>query len=231
MQRIYILFRNFYWNKKREAYWVNLKLYYKLFQKLKFAISSPAADKCNVCEPIPLNFIKIHRITGWWSKKGFMIVRGNNTKLWKKFSYVIFLKILSLLSSIMHRIYHCQYWMSINQFYLRLLWLHNFNAHTHNDKESTFFTFYEHEAKKDGNSIVLFIYHFLAKKGVFNEDSPTYWLILLSSNAEGQNKNFTIIKYCIWISKRYNLEFQHLFPVPGHSFLYATRTLVLVSEE
>lgn len=51
-----------------------------------------------------------------------------------------------------------------------------------------------------------------------NDRPDTTKIILLSDAAGGQNKNATILKFCTWFAKTYNVQVCQLFPPRGHSF-------------
>lgn len=218
VKKLYFLFREYYREKKGEALRMTIKHYYKLFQRVKFAVASPLSDQCNVCETLRIKLVKNptdnhartmkrlhrHKYKRYQSLKREILKNIPADTLCLEFDYAQNLPLPSL---------------TINkQFYLRLLWFHNINIHSHHDKDSSFYTFYEYEAKKDANSVVSFVNHFLTQKGVFEEGSQIKKLIFFSDNAGGQNKNSTFIQYCGWISKVYGLQIEHIFPVPGHSF-------------
>lgn len=43
-------------------------------------------------------------------------------------------------------------------------------------------------------------------------------IVLLSDAAGGQNKNQTLLRFCLWIARMYSVEITHMYPVRGHSF-------------
>lgn len=102
------------------------------------------------------------------------------------------------------------------QFYKRLLWLYVFNVHCHNDDSSTFYCFFETEARKDPNSVCSFLHDFLCKK--LQQIASVKKIVLLSDSCGGQNKNMTVVRFCSWFSKAYDVTIRHMFPVRGHSY-------------
>ena len=42
--------------------------------------------------------------------------------------------------------------------------------------------------------------------------------IFLSDSCGGQSKNKTMIRFCSWLSAKFNKTVTHLFPIRGHSY-------------
>jgi hypothetical protein len=111
-----------------------------------------------------------------------------------------------------------------SQFYKRLMWMFIFNIHCHNDSRSSFYWFLEHESKKGANTVCSFLYDFL-KIEMSNPEIKK--VVLLSDACGGQNKNYAVVKFCSWMSRKFNKEFSHVFPVRGHSYNQCDRNFGL----
>lgn len=112
--------------------------------------------------------------------------------------------------------------LNINShYYKRILNLYVFNIHCYNDNDSKMFCFLESDGKKDSNSVCSFLEDFVSKK--LAENSNYKKVVFFSDSAGGQNKNLTVVKFCSWFSKKYNIEITHLYPVRGHSYCQCDR--------
>lgn len=93
-------------------------------------------------------------------------------------------------------------------FYLRKLWL---CVCVHDLMNSdNFYTYHEGEAKRGPNEVCSLLW-----KTIQNMDSSVKELHVFSDACEGQNKNYTLIRF-------FEKIYQY-FPVHGHSFLQCDR--------
>lgn len=226
VKKLYFLFREFYRRKKGEALSMKLKHYYKIFQQMKFSVKDPKTDVCDQCEMFK---IKLRRNP-----------TDIKTRLARRLHLTMVKRYQRMKNRILNnipedtRVLEFDYGQNLplpkltinKQFYKRLLWLYNLNIHCHNDNESTFYTFLENDGKKDANSIVSYLHHFLQTNGIL-DNRDVRRIILFSDNANGQNKNWNVVKFCSWLSAQYDLEIEHIFPVRGHSFCVCDRNFGL----
>ena len=112
--------------------------------------------------------------------------------------------------------------LNINSdYYKRILNIYVFNIYCFNDKDSKMFYFLENDGRKDSNSVCSFLKDFIKK---YLSENPNFKkIVLFSDSAGGQNKNLTMVKFCTWISKTYNVNIAHVFPVRGHSYCQCDR--------
>lgn len=108
-----------------------------------------------------------------------------------------------------------------SQYYKRQLNLYVFNVHCFNAEESKFFCFLECEGGKNANSVCSFLYDSVSKMLEKTPDAET--IIFLSDSCGGQNKNKTMIRFCSWLSAKFNKTVTHLFPIRGHSYCQCDR--------
>ena len=101
-------------------------------------------------------------------------------------------------------------------FYKRQLNLFIFNVHVYNIKSFIFNTV-EGKSPKNTNSVCTSIFKVLQILNTENKLDEKE-LIFLSDNTCAQNKNFIMLKFCSYISIKFNIKITHLYPVRGHSF-------------
>jgi len=226
---LYFLFRTFYWEKENilVACSLTLKAHYKMFQYTQFAMRKPKTGTCNLCEykmklcrnPTnrciceKISYKQVPRLLS--AEKVISVKSPPPDTLVVEFDYAQNRELPKLETSL--------------QFNKRLLWLYNFNVHCHNDGQKTFYTNLEYdEARKNANAVVSYLDHSLSEKGLFNDTTKRYrCVILLSDNCGGRNKNLTMIHLLQWISRKYKLVIDHIFPELGHSFNKCDRNFSL----
>lgn len=104
------------------------------------------------------------------------------------------------------------------EYYLRQLWIHNFNIH-HMDGPSIMHLYAEHYAKKGPNEVISMLNHEILKL----PQNVTH-LRIFCDNCFSQNKNRFLIAYFYYIVHSSNLEEIEIFyPIPGHSFMPCDR--------
>lgn len=228
IKTLYTMFQEFYKSKTNE----NLKMGYPhYFKHLKsnfdFGVVKPKSDVCDYCTECKL---KLSRNPNDPCKVPYQTHQRNfKRRLALKKEYIE--KAKSDPSYLVCEFDYAQNYpvpkLNVNsQFYKRLLWLYAFNIHVFNDDESYFYCFMESQASKNSNSVASFLYDCL-KKYVENL-SQIKTVVLLSDSAGGQNRNSTMIKFCSWFSKVFDVEILQLFPVRGHSFTQCDRNFGLV---
>lgn len=114
-----------------------------------------------------------------------------------------------------------------SQFYKRLIWMYVFNIHVHNNGTSTLYWYLESDGKKNANAVCSMLYHFLSSVITPNVKHVT----MFSDSCGGQNKNLTMVQFCCWLSKVFNVEVHHIFPVRGHSYCQCDRNFSLYSSK
>lgn len=116
------------------------------------------------------------------------------------------------------------------QFYRRLIWLYIFNIPNVKDGTSRMYSFLEGQARKNPDSVVSFLFHYLQDE-VTKANPRITKIILLSDAAGSQNKNISIVQFCLWFSRLHNIEIQHVYPVRGHSFNSCDRNFALFKKK
>lgn len=76
------------------------------------------------------------------------------------------------------------------------------------------YSFIEGQAKKESESVVSFVYDCLVKKMNTNIKE----VVFLSDACGVQNRNLLMVKFEIWLVKKFSVDNSHIFPVRGHSF-------------
>ena len=108
------------------------------------------------------------------------------------------------------------------QFYKRLIWMYIFNVYVHNSNESFMYSMIEGQASKNPDSVISFIFDALQK--ILIAYPSRYRRVIFFSDAAGsQNKNSSMVKFCLWCSRFFNIEIVHIFPERGHSFCQCDR--------
>jgi hypothetical protein len=86
-------------------------------------------------------------------------------------------------------------------FYSRLLWLMIFNVHIHNFEKSFMYYFLEGEYKRGANSVCSFVYSVL-KNITINAKK----IVIFSDSADGQNRNYIVLRFLLCISVKFNVK-------------------------
>ncbi len=150
----------YYLKKKQEKLKLSENSYYKLFQRSKFAIQKPYTDRCNLCEQYTLRLrcppcdpcrvlfmLRKRRVRKYLALKREILWNPPPNTLVIEFDYAQNQPIPKLNIK--------------EQFYKRLMWFYIFNVHCHNDKDSSFYSFYEYVGAKGSNSVASFVYDFI----------------------------------------------------------------------
>jgi hypothetical protein len=91
------------------------------------------------------------------------------------------------------------------------------------------FHFLKGEFKKGPNSVCSFLY--LVIKKLINENSMKIKSIIIFSDAcPGQNRNYTILKFLVWVSMCFKIKIIQIFPVRGHSYCECDRNFANFSK-
>lgn len=53
-------------------------------------------------------------------------------------------------------------------------------------------------------------------------------IVFLSDVCGGQNKNSSMVKFGMWLAKKFNVNIRHILPVRGHSFNQCDRNFELL---
>ena len=91
-------------------------------------------------------------------------------------------------------------------FYKRLLWFFIFNIHIYYPKLSYFFYSIEGLYSKNGNSVCSYIFKLLNELNFYNENKQIIKeIILLSDATSSQNRNHSVLKFCLFLSIKYQI--------------------------
>lgn len=227
VQKLYKLFRKFYFAKKKVPLRMHQRTYEKWFKRSNFRIRKPRKDVCNFCtvsewklrharpNPQIRALYDLHKLkVASYQREKRKLIEDNVGKfetLLIEFDYSQNFGVPSLACN--------------EQFYLRLVWLFVFNIHLHNDvSESRLYHFLETESRKGANSVASLLYDFISD--VIREETKTIYL--LSDSCPGQNKNYLMVKFCLWVAQTFNVHVIQLFPVRGHSYNVADRNFALI---
>lgn len=109
-------------------------------------------------------------------------------------------------------------------FYMRQIWVYAFCVTNLKDNSSRMYVYSEGTAKKGANEVCSFLLDYITE--CVPETAKT--LLLFSDSCPGQNKNHTLIRFCLGLveSGRFENIIQR-FPIRGHSFLDCDRTFGL----
>lgn len=226
IKKLYELFIEYYKGKAGTNLKMKYKTYFQYFKSLRsYSFRNPKTDVCDFCteckqklsinpnDPCATSYhlhsVKIKRHL---AMRRDLIERSktDNSFLVIEFDYGQNLPVPKLNVTV--------------QFYKRLLWCYLFNVHVHNDGSSYMYTFMEGQGKKGADSVISFVYDCLCKKmkGEVTE------IVFLSDACGGQNKNISMVKFGMWLAKKFNVNIRHIFPVRGHSFNQCDRNFGLV---
>lgn len=224
---IYNLFQDYYKEKSGIKLKMQYKTYFKFFRQTNFDFKKPKTDTCDFCRECEVKLgqnpndachveYNIHKrkVDAYLKMKNDFIrdAKEGGEVLVIEFDYAQNFPLPKLTVT--------------SQFYKRLLWLYLFCVHVHNDDAAFMYTFLESKCKKGANTVASFVFDCVNKK---IQDFPnTKKVILLSDAAGGQNKNQTLLRFCTWLAKTFNVEVLHLFPVRGHSFGQCDRNFGII---
>ena len=105
-------------------------------------------------------------------------------------------------------------------FYLRQLSVFPFCIHNLKDGKAHFYLYHEGEAKKGPDETCSFLLHYIKN----NVPGTVKELHLYSDSCGGQNKNHTLLRFCLALTDLNMFEkIIHRFPKRGHSFLPCDR--------
>lgn len=216
---IYRKFRKYYYKQTKSKLKMKYSTYTKWFQESSpYSIKQPRTDTCDFCTECKtkLSIRKDDPCQGDYDQHRANVEKykemkrkildkcakkSNYSTLVLEFDYAQNLPLPKITVS--------------SQFYKRLMWMYIFNVHCHNDSNSTFYWMLEHNGNKSSNSVVSLLFNFLEN---YLQKEEIGKIILFSDGCGGQNKNHTVVKFCSWLSKTYNISIEHIFPVRGHSY-------------
>lgn len=227
---IFEAFQVFYKNRTGKCLRMQKKTYYHFFSQTNFTTKKPKTDTCDICKGYEVKLTTnpndackpeymLHKKRAEKHdelKKGYIeSAKTSDEILVCEFDYAQNLPLPKLTVS--------------KQFYKRLVWLYLFNVHCHNDGDSFMYYFIESTARKGPDSVVSFVFDFLQKK--IEKFPKIKKIVLLSDAAGGQNKNQTLMKFCLYIASNYSVEVIHMFPVRGHTFGQCDRNFGLIKSK
>jgi hypothetical protein len=89
----------------------------------------------------------------------------------------------------------------------------------------------EGESKKGPNSVATYLYYVLNfVRYSMNLDSIKQ-ICFFSGAAGGQNRNWVIIKFCVFISVLLDISIVHLYPVRRHSYNICDTNFAVIGKE
>lgn len=227
IKELYGGFKNYFHEITGNTLTMAYKTYFKFFRETNFTFSTPKSDTCDFCaeheQKLTINPNDECRVQYDLHKRkaaAFFSMKRNFIDQAKESDEVVVIEFDYAQNLPLPK-------LTVNkQFYKRLLWLYLFNVHCHNDGTSLMYTFIESTTKKGANSVCSFLFDFLQKKA---ERYPGMKkLVLLSDGAGGQNKNAILLRFCSFLSKMYDVEIIHVYPVRGHSYGQCDRNFGVV---
>ena len=111
-------------------------------------------------------------------------------------------------------------------FYRRQLSVHAFNIHVLSSNAVFVYMYDETTAKRGSDDVSSMLYHFF----INSVPDHVVHLDLFCVGCEGQNKNWTVIRYMLHVRKRFLSITMH-FPVRGHSYLKCDCDISNVSQK
>lgn len=217
IKKIFTLFQDYFKEHTGNNLQMKYKTYFKFFRETNFDFKVPKTDTCDFCQQCEVILEKnpndVCRLDYSVHKKkadAYLKMKNEYLKTAKESDEVLVLEFDYAQNLALPKL------TVTSQFYKRLLWLFLFCVHVHNDGSSFMYTFLESQCKKGANTVASFVFDCINKK---IEDFPNIKkIVLLSDAAGGQNKNQTLLRFCSYLSKSYNVEVLQIFPVRGHSF-------------
>jgi hypothetical protein len=216
MKKIFYLFCETYFianGKEFKLSYESLRIFFK--HNVNISFRSPRKDVCNFCFKV--------------SQSGFS---DDN----EKFEYEAHIKKVKLYKDLKYEllansIYRLCLEFDFMQnkalpflpcsevFYKRLLWLYIFNIHVHNADLSYIFHALEGMFSKGPNSVCSYLYFVISSLRENIENfKDLKELIFFSDATSAQNRNSTVLKFCIFLSIKFNIKITQIFPVRGHSY-------------
>ena len=114
-------------------------------------------------------------------------------------------------------------------YYKRQLSMYSFNMHRLSDNDVVIYAYPETVGCKGSNEVVSFLNHY-----VHNELSPQVTeLEIFCDSCGGQNKNYTLIRYChyvVCVLKKLT-SIKLTFPIVGHSYLECDKDVGLINSK
>jgi ADP-heptose:LPS heptosyltransferase len=105
-----------------------------------------------------------------------------------------------------------------SSYFKRSLYLYLINFHVHKSNFNFIFHTLEGMHKKVSDSICSYLKYVIEFLQLNSNLDNKKMIVLLSDSADGQNKNWTVIKFTIFMSILLEMKIIHVFPVRGHSY-------------
>ncbi len=104
------------------------------------------------------------------------------------------------------------------RYYERAIYFYLANFHIHKKNISFMFNALKGESKKGANSVCTYLYYVINfLRSSIDLDSIEKFCFL-SDAAVSQNRNWTLVKFCVFISILLDIKIFHIFPIRGHSY-------------
>lgn len=113
-------------------------------------------------------------------------------------------------------------------YYRRHLSFFLFNVHSLSTGRAIFYSYPETEGKKGADEVVSMLHNYLFTK----LDKQVKHLKIFCDSCAGQNKNYTLIRFChyvVSILKKLD-SIKVVFPIRGHSYLECERDMALINQ-
>jgi hypothetical protein len=227
IKKLYELFLNYYEKEYKIRLTFSYETFYKYFNKYcNYAFRTPRIDRCDYCEEFEnkenksdkdLEEYRNHEIKVSLYREFKKKLIDDSKNLCLEFDYNSN-KVLPKINN-------------SNRYFKRALYLYLANFHFHKRNFSFIFNALEGEAKKGSNSICSYLnYVFNFMQYNVNIDDIEN-ICLFSDACGGQNPNWTVIRYTLYLAILLQIKIIHIFPVRGHSYNICDSNFASIGKE
>lgn len=117
--------------------------------------------------------------------------------------------------------------LTTNDVYYRRQSFYLFNVHSLSTGNALFYSYPQTEGKKGADEVVSMLHHYIFTK----LDKRVKHLQIFCDSCSGQNKNYTVIRFChyvVTVIQRLD-SIKVVFPIRGHSYLECDRDIALIN--